>query len=136
MRLRRKISTERAPAAIGPYSQAIEAGGLVFVSGQIALDPHTGVLVGEDARSQAEQVMENLGAILEEAGSGFGLVVKATLYLADMRDFQTVNEVYGRRFSGDPPARATIQAAGLPKGALVEIEVLALKGDPSPQGGD
>ncbi len=136
MRLRRKISTERAPAAIGPYSQAIEAGGLVFVSGQIALDPHTGVLVGEDARSQAEQVMENLGAILKEAGSGFGLVVKATLYLADMRDFQTVNEVYGRRFSGDPPARATIQAAGLPKGALVEIEVLALKGDPSPQGGD
>ncbi len=136
MRLRKRISTERAPAAIGPYSQAIEAGGLVFVSGQIALDPRTGALVGEDVRSQAEQVMKNLGAILEEAGSGFGLVLKATLYLTDMRDFQTVNEVYGRRFSGDPPARATIQAAGLPKGALVEIDLVAMKGDPSAKGGD
>ena len=126
MERRRTIRTDRAPAAIGPYSQAIAAGGLLFASGQIALDPATGALVGGGAAEQSERVMANIEALLEAAGCGFGDVVKATIYLADMADFQTVNGVYGRRFGGDPPARATIQAAGLPKGALVEIEVVAL----------
>lgn len=122
------IATDRAPSAIGPYSQAIEASGFVFASGQIALDPRTGSMVGGDAAAQTEQVMKNLEAVLEAAGCRFADVVKTTIFLADMGDFQAVNEVYGDRFPSDPPARATVQAAGLPKGALVEIEVVALKG--------
>lgn len=125
MGTRRRIATGAAPAAIGPYSQAIESEGLLFVSGQIALDPRGGGLVGSDARAQAAQVMRNIEAILEAAGCGFGQVLKATIYLADMADFQAVNEEYGGCFEGDPPARATVAVAGLPKGALVEIEVVA-----------
>lgn len=128
MESRRKIATPKAPAAIGPYSQGIEAGGFVFVSGQIALVPDTGEMVGGGIAEQTEQVMRNLGAVLAQAGSGFDRVVKTTIYLADMADFQKVNEVYARFFGGDPPARATVQAAGLPKGARVEIDVVAIKG--------
>ena len=129
MTLRKTISTDKAPAAIGPYSQAVEAGGFLFISGQIALDPARGEMVGDDVETQAVRIMENIGAILDTAGLGFGDVVKTTIYLADMGDFQAVNSIYGSRFETDPPARSTIQASGLPKGALVEIEVIALSRD-------
>ena len=122
------ISTPQAPAAIGPYSQVIVAGNLVFTSGQIPLDPATQVMVVGDVRAQAERVMENLGAVLAAAGSSFAQVVKTTIYLADLADFTTVNEVYGKRFSGAPPARSTVQVAALPKGARVEIDLIAVKG--------
>ena len=122
------ISTTAAPAAIGPYSQAIVAGNLVFTSGQIPLDPATQQLVTGDVRAQAERVMENLAAVLAAAGSSFAEVVKTTIYLADLGDFAVVNEVYGKRFSGAPPARSTVQAAALPKGARVEIDLIAMKG--------
>ena len=121
------ISTTAAPAAIGPYSQAIVAGNLVFSSGQIPLDPATQQLVTGDVRAQAERVMENLAAVLAAAGSSFAQVVKTTIYLADLGDFAVVNEVYGKRFSGAPPARSTVQVAALPKGARVEIDVIAVK---------
>jgi 2-iminobutanoate/2-iminopropanoate deaminase len=127
MGARRKVSTRQAPAAIGPYSQAVAAGDFVFVSGQIPLHPETGAMVGEDASAQTEQVMKNVGAILGAAGCGFEQVVKATIYLSDMAHFQEVNAVYARSFQGDPPARATVEVARLPKDALVEIEVIALK---------
>jgi len=127
MNERKIISTGRAPGAIGPYSQAVEAGGFLFASGQIALDPATGAMVGADVATQTERVMENLASILEAAGCGFGDVVKTTIYLADMADFQEVNRIYGSRFEADPPARATVQAAGLPKGALVEIDLVAVR---------
>lgn len=119
------IASDRAPAAIGPYSQAVRAGGFLFCSGQIPLDPQTGELVGGDAAAQAERVMENIAAVLDAAGCGFGNVVKSTVYLVDMADFGAVNEVYGRRFSGCMPARSTVAVAALPRGARVEIEVLA-----------
>ncbi len=125
---KKTVSTSRGPAAIGPYSQAVVAGDFVFVSGQIPLDPATGKLVGSDAGGQTEQVMRNLAAIIEAAGSSLERVVKATIFLADLRDFEAVNSVYGKAFTGDPPARATVQVAALPKGALLEIEVVALKG--------
>lgn len=123
------IEIDEAPAAIGPYSQAVVAGDLVFCSGQIALDPATGQLVGVgDVAAQTERVMNNLGAILEAAGCTFPNVVKATIYLQDLASFAVVNEVYGRFFSDcDPPARATIQVAALPKGALVEIDMVAVR---------
>jgi 2-iminobutanoate/2-iminopropanoate deaminase len=127
MGARRKVSTRQAPAAIGPYSQAVAAGDFVFVSGQIPLHPETSAMVGEDASAQTEQVMKNVGAILGAAGCGFEQVVKATIYLSDMAHFQEVNAVYARSFQGDPPARATVEVARLPKDALVEIEVIALK---------
>jgi len=124
---RRVVATPLAPRAIGPYSQAIVAGGFVYTSGQIALDPSTGEMKGgEDVRVQAAQVMDNLNAVLTAAGSSLDLVVKTTIFLADLADFGAVNEIYGSRFSGAPPARSTIQAAGLPRGALVEIEAIAL----------
>jgi len=123
------ISTPAAPAAIGPYSQAVLATAgdrLLFCSGQIALDPRTGEVVGAgDVRAQTERVMENLGAVLEAAGASFSSVVKTTIFLVDLQDFATVNEVYGRRFPSKPPARATVQVAGLPKGVLVEIDAVA-----------
>lgn len=121
------VSTDEAPKAIGPYSQAIVAGDLVFTSGQIPLDPQTQQIVQGDARAQAERVMENLSAVLSEAGASFGSVVKATIYLADLNDFAAVNEVYGKRFPNAPPARSTVQVAALPKGARVEIDLIAVK---------
>jgi len=122
------ISTAAAPKAIGPYSQAVRAGGFVFLSGQIALDPVSGELLGAgDVVTQTERVMDNLRAVLEAAGSGFDRVVKSTIFLVDLADFATVNEIYGRRFaSGALPARATVQVSALPRGARVEIDMIAL----------
>ena len=124
---RRIITTAEAPAAIGPYSQAVRFGELVFLSGQIPLDPATGQMVGDgDVRAEAEQVMENLQAVLAAAGSSFARVLKTTIFLTDLGDFAAVNEIYGKRFEGiEPPARATIQVAALPRGAKVEIEMIA-----------
>ncbi len=120
------VATERAPQAIGPYSQAIVAGNLVFASGQIPLDPQTGEFVSGGVGEQTEQVLKNLGEVLKAAGSALEHVVKTTVYLADMGDFAVMNEVYGRHFQGAPPARATIQAARLPRDARVEIDAIAL----------
>ena len=128
---RTAIATKGAPAAIGPYSQAVvaPAGQLVFCSGQIALDPVTGEMVGAgDVRAQTERVLQNLGAVLAAAGASFATVVKTTIFLADLQDFGNVNEVYARYFPSQPPARATVQAAGLPRGALIEIEAIAAVG--------
>lgn len=121
------VSTERAPRAIGPYSQAIRSGGLLFLSGQIALDPASGQLVGGgDVGKETEQVMANAAAVLAAGGASFGDVLKATIFLVDMADFAVVNEVYGRAFEGvSPPARSTVAVAALPRGARVEIELLA-----------
>jgi len=126
--MKRIVATRGAPAAIGPYSQAVEAGGFVFLSGQIPLDPATGAMVEGGVEAQAERVMENLGAVLAAAGLGFDAVVRTTVYLADLGDFAKVNEVYGRRFPKDPPARATVQVAALPRGARVEIDAVAARG--------
>jgi len=128
MSKKQRISTDRGPAAIGPYSQAIAAGGFIFVSGQIPLDPATGTFVQGDAGVQTERVMKNVAAILDAAGSSVDQVVKATIFLKDLKDFEAVNRAYGKAFPGDPPARSTVEVAGLPKGALVEIEVVALAG--------
>jgi 2-iminobutanoate/2-iminopropanoate deaminase len=124
--MKQTVSTENAPGAIGPYSQAIKANGMVFCSGQIPIDPATGEFVSDDVAEQTEQVLKNLGAVLEAAGSSFDQVVKTTVFLADMGDFAAMNEVYARYFSDNKPARATVQAAGLPKNARVEIECTAL----------
>jgi 2-iminobutanoate/2-iminopropanoate deaminase len=119
------ILTARGPKPIGPYSQAIKANGLLFISGQVALDPATGEFVGTDVRQQTERVFENLKGILEASGVSFHHVVKTTVFLKDMNDFTAMNEVYGKYFSAAPPARSTVQAARLPKDALVEIELIA-----------
>lgn len=119
------IATDNAPAAIGPYSQAIQAGNLLFCSGQIALDPASGEVVAGGVRDQAERVMTNIAAVLSAAGIGFDDVVKTTVFLVDMNDFAVVNEVYGRCFPGHKPARSTVAVQGLPCGVLVEIEVIA-----------
>ncbi|MBZ5514478.1 MAG: RidA family protein [Acidobacteriia bacterium] len=119
------ISTAAAPAAIGPYSQAIRAGNLLFVSGQIPLDPATGQLVQGDIGAQTRQVLQNLAAILEAAGSGLDRVVKTTVYLRDLGEFAAMNEVYGEFFPAQPPARATVQVARLPRDASLEIDVVA-----------
>ena len=122
------IRTSHAPGAIGPYSQAVKAGGFVFASGQIPIDPQTGQFVPGGIAEQTEQVLRNLSAVLEAAGSSLEDVVKTTVFLADMNEFVAMNEVYGRYFSEDaPPARATVQAARLPRDARVEIEVIALE---------
>jgi 2-iminobutanoate/2-iminopropanoate deaminase len=120
------ISTENAPGAIGPYSQAIVANGMVFCSGQIPIDPATGEFVSEDVSEQTEQVFKNLAAVLEAAGASLESVVKTTVFLADMNDFAAMNDVYGRYFVTNKPARATVQAARLPRDARVEIECIAL----------
>jgi 2-iminobutanoate/2-iminopropanoate deaminase len=120
------ISTENAPGAIGPYSQAVKTGNLVFVSGQIPIDPATGQFVSEEVAEQTEQVFKNLRAVLEAAGSSLENVVKTTVFLADMNDFAAMNEVYGKFFTADYPARATVQAARLPRDARVEIDCIAL----------
>jgi len=119
------VSTENAPGAIGPYSQAIKANGMVFCSGQIPIDPATGQFVSEDVADQTEQVFKNLEAVLKAAGTDLGKVVKTTVFLADMNDFTAMNEVYARWFSENKPARATVQAARLPRDARVEIECIA-----------
>ncbi len=123
------VQTESAPQAIGPYSQAVVAGGFVFASGQIPIDPQTGEFVAGGISEQTEQVMRNLSEVLKAAGSDFGQVVKTTVYLADMNDFAAMNEVYGRYFQMESPARATVQAARLPRDARVEIDLIALVGD-------
>lgn len=124
--MRTPVKTDRAPGAIGPYSQAIKAGGFVFVSGQIPIDPSTGQFVAGGVAEQTEQVLKNLSAVLEASGSSLARVVKTTVFLADMNDFAAMNEVYGRFFTDEPPARATVAAAGLPRDARVEIELVAL----------
>jgi 2-iminobutanoate/2-iminopropanoate deaminase len=125
--MKRVIETKDAPAAIGPYSQGVVAGGLLFVSGQIALDPATGEVVGrDDIAAQTERVLSNLEAVLAAAGATLEDVVKTTIFLTDLRDFAVVNEIYGRRFPSAPPARATVQVAGLPRGVRVEIEAIAV----------
>jgi 2-iminobutanoate/2-iminopropanoate deaminase len=119
------VSTPDAPKAIGPYSQAIKAGGLVFAAGQIPLDPTTGQIVGADAAAQTDRVLKNLQAVLQAAGTNLENVVKTTIFLKNISDFAAVNEVYGRYFKNSPPARSTVQVANLPKDALVEIEAIA-----------
>ena len=119
------ISSDKAPAAIGPYSQAVQAGNMLFCSGQIALDPSTGEMVQGDVVVQAERVMENIAAVLTAAGAGFDNVVKTTIFLVEMGDFAAVNEIYGRYFSNHKPARSTVAVKSLPRGALVEIETVA-----------
>lgn len=122
---REAISTKEAPAAIGPYSQAIRAGDQLWMSGQIALDPKSGALVGESAAEQAEQVLENLGAVLSAAGFAFADLVRCTIYLADMDDFAAVNAVYAKYMPTPPPARATVEVSRLPRDVRVEIDGIA-----------
>ncbi|MBN9165800.1 MAG: reactive intermediate/imine deaminase [Myxococcales bacterium 68-20] len=121
------VNSLSAPAAIGPYSQAIDAGDFVFLSGQVPIDPKTGELVPGDIEAQTERVLDNLAAVLEAAGCSFADVVKTTIYLMDLGDFQVVNATYAKRFSSAPPARATVQVSALPKGSRVEIDAIAKK---------
>ncbi|MDQ2856914.1 MAG: RidA family protein [Acidobacteriota bacterium] len=123
------VQTDHAPQAIGPYSQAIKAGGFVFCSGQIPTDPATGQFVEGGIAEQTEQVLKNLSAVLEAAGSSLDRVVKTTVFLADMFEFAQMNDVYGKFFSDKPPARATVEAARLPRDARVEIEAIAIAGE-------
>ena len=120
----KKISTDKAPKAIGPYSQAILCGGMLYTSGQIALSPESGELVGDTIREQTEQIMKNLSAVLEAAGTSFESVVKTTCFLADIADFAAFNEVYGKYITS-APARSCVAVKSLPKGALAEVEVIA-----------
>ena len=123
---REPVKTSSAPAALGPYSQAIKVGEFVYTSGQVAIDPATGEFIGGGIAEQTERVLQNVSAVLEAAGSSLDQVVKTLVFLADMNDFAAMNEVYGKFFTGAPPARSTVQAARLPKDALVEIEAVAL----------
>ena len=122
---RRAVRTDRAPAAIGPYSQAIACDGLFFASGQVALDPDTGQLVAGDVSAQTERALQNLQAVLEKGGASLASVVRTTVYLRDMADFAAMNAVYARFFPGVPPARSTVAVAGLPRDARVEIDAIA-----------
>jgi 2-iminobutanoate/2-iminopropanoate deaminase len=126
LEMKETITTENAPGAIGPYSQAIKAGGMVFCSGQIPIDVKTGEFVSQVVGEQTEQVLKNLSEVLKAAGMSLGNVVKTTVFLADMNDFVEMNEVYGRYFSDNKPARATVQAARLPRDAKVEIDCIAV----------
>ena len=126
--MRQIVKTDQAPGAIGPYSQAVSANGFVFTSGQIPIDPATGQFVSGGIAEQTQQVLKNLSAVLEAAGSSLDQVVKTTVFLADMQDFTAMNEVYASFFGAEPPARSTVQAAGLPRDARVEIDVVALAG--------
>jgi 2-iminobutanoate/2-iminopropanoate deaminase len=119
------IQTSEAPQAIGPYSQAVRVGNLVFLSGQIPIDPASGNIVEGDIAVQTRRVMENLGAVLRAAGAGFPEVVKTTIYLADLGHFGKMNEIYGSYFASEPPARATVQVGALPRGVLIEIDMIA-----------
>ncbi|HEY8671349.1 MAG TPA: RidA family protein [Terriglobales bacterium] len=124
--MREVISTSGAPKAIGPYSQAIRANGFVFISGQVAIDPATQQVIDGDVAVQTDRVLKNLSAILEAAGGGLDKVVRSTVFLKNMSDFAAMNEVYGKYFKEDPPARSTVEVARLPKDVLVEIDVIAL----------
>lgn len=132
MTVREPVHTDAAPAAIGPYGQAMRAGGFVFTSGQVGAEPSDGALV-DGVAAQADRALRNLAAVLAEAGSGFERVVKTTIFLTDMGDFEVVNEVYARHLSPPFPARSTIAVKALPKGALVEIEMIALASDEEPE---
>lgn len=127
--MRQVIATENAPAAVGPYSQAIKANGFVYTAGQIPLDPATGNIVEGDIQAQAHRALQNLQAVLEAAGSNLGNVVKTTVFLQNMDDFGAMNEVYGRFFGQAPPARSAVEVARLPLGVHIEIEAVALAGD-------
>ena len=122
------IKCKNAPEPIGPYSQAVQVGNMLFVSGQVAIDSSTGQMQNADVTSEAEQVMKNLEAILTEAGFNFSQVVKSSIFLKDLNNFNTVNEIYGRYFTENPPARETVEVARLPRDAKVEISVIAVKG--------
>lgn len=122
------ITTDQAPRAIGPYSQGVKAGGFLFLSGQIALDPATGELVAGGIAAETERVMDNIAGVLAAAGLDFGSVVKTTIYLTDLAAFGVVNGIYGRRFPAEPPARSTVQVTALPREACVEVEVIAMYG--------
>ena len=124
--MKEQVSTNRAPKAIGPYSQAIKANGFVFASGQIGLDPETGQVVEGGIKEQTERVMKNIQAVLEAAGSSFAQVVRTTVYLAAMKDFSEMNEIYGSYFPAPPPARSTVEVSELPRAVRVEIDVIAL----------
>ena len=124
----RAVQTDRAPAAIGPYSQAVVANGFLFTAGQIPLDPATGQIVGGDVTAQTERVLANLGAVLEAAGTSWASVVKTTVFLHDMNDFPAVNQVYARMLGSARPARSTVQVAALPRGVLIEIDAIAALG--------
>jgi 2-iminobutanoate/2-iminopropanoate deaminase len=124
--MRRAVSTPSAPQAIGPYSQGVRAGELLFISGQIPIDPATGALIEGDIGAQTHRVMKNLGAILEAGGASYDTVVRTTVFLADMNDFAAMNEVYGSYFAQPAPARATVQVSRLPKDARIEIDVIAV----------
>ena len=126
--MRDVVSSPNAPAALGPYSPAVRAGAFLFLSGQIPIDPATGALIDGDIAVQTRRVMDNLGALLQAAGLSFDAVVRTTVYLADMGDFPAMNEVYGTYFAPPAPARSTVQAGALPKGARVEIDVIAHDG--------
>ena len=123
----RSVSTEKAPKAIGPYSQAIAAGDLIFTAGQVALDPATGELVSGDIKLQTARVLDHLEAVLDAAGSGLDRVVKCTVFLADFAEFAAMNEVYGQRFGEHRPARSTVGTSALPRGARIEIECIAVR---------
>ena len=127
--MKKIISTSDAPAAIGPYSQAIRAGSTIYCSGQIPLDPKTGQIISGGIDAQTRRVLDNIMALLKAEGLGFGNIVKTTIFLTNLGDFQTVNEVYGSYFKSQPPARSTVQVSALPKGANIEIEVIADAGD-------
>ena len=126
--MKKIIATDQAPRAIGPYSQGVKAGGFLFLSGQIALDPATGELVAGGVAAETERVMDNIAGVLAAAGLDFGSVVKTTIYLTDLATFGVVNGIYGRRFPAEPPARSTVQVTALPREACVEVEVIAMYG--------
>ena len=127
---RKTVQTSKAPKAIGPYSQAVVANGFLFTSGQIGLDPETGLIVEGGVEKEAVRALDNLGAVLEAGGASFATVVKTTIFLKSMSDFQAVNQIYTTYAGKEPPARSTVEVAGLPKGALVEIEAIALVPQP------
>jgi 2-iminobutanoate/2-iminopropanoate deaminase len=127
--MKKIVSTKDAPAAVGPYSQAIRSGSILFCAGQIPLDPQTGQIVSDDIDAQTKRVLENVSAVLRAENLNFSHVVKTTIFLTDMGDFQTVNEIYATYFRDNPPARSTVQVSALPKGAKVEIEVIAMAND-------
>ena len=127
--MKKIISTNEAPAAVGPYSQAVRAGSMVFCAGQIPLDPKSGQIVSGDIAAQTRRVLDNVTAVLKAEGLTFEHIVKTTIFLTDLNDFQAVNEIYGSYFKQQPPARSTVQVSALPKGAHVEIEVIAMTDD-------